>query len=223
MCQASPEIAQIRGEVGVVEVEHQPDAEHAGHAARHVRVAAEVEIDLPREGKRRQQQRGRVVQVRHEVDLVHVQGEVVGQRDLLEQANHEQRQAVRHVRHFHTRRLAQLREQVAGAFDGPRHQLREQRHKRRVADEAGFFFHVAAVEVNAVAHGLEDEERDADRQQDVRFRQRVIDARAHDERVERLRNEAGVLEEAEQAEVVRHAQREETLAPPHRAIARTAK
>ena len=53
---AVPEIAQARGRVGVVEVQHHPEAHQQGDAAGHVGVAAEVEVDLPAERHRRQDQ-----------------------------------------------------------------------------------------------------------------------------------------------------------------------
>ena len=94
---AVPEVAQAGGGVGVVEVQHQAEAHDCGDAAGHVGVAAEVEVDLPAERHRRQDQRRRLELAGVAVDRVDVLGQVVGQRHLLEEADQEQRQAVGEV------------------------------------------------------------------------------------------------------------------------------
>ena len=58
----------------------------------------------------------------------------------------------------------ELWQQVRGAFDGAGHELREEAHERGEADEVPLAFHATPVEINAVAHGLEREEGDAQRE-----------------------------------------------------------
>ena len=161
---AVPEIAQARGRVGVVEVQHHPEAHQQGDAAGHVGVAAEVEVDLPAERHRRQEQRRRLEQARVAVDLVDVLGQVVGQRHLLEEADEEQRQAVGDVLPRDRRRSLELRQQVVGALDRPGHQLGEERDERQEPHEAALGLDDALVGVDGVAHRLERVERDADGQ-----------------------------------------------------------
>ena len=60
------------------------------HAAGHVGVAAEVEEDLPGEGERRQDQRRGAETAGVVVDAIHVDAEVIGQGDFLEQADEEE-------------------------------------------------------------------------------------------------------------------------------------
>ena len=45
---APPEIGHAVRNIGVIEVLHEPEAEHASETARHVGIAREVEIDLKR-------------------------------------------------------------------------------------------------------------------------------------------------------------------------------
>ena len=94
-------------------------------------------------------------------------------------------------------RRAQLRQQLVGAHDRPGHEVREEGlEDRHVAERRGP--RLAAVDVHHVGDRLEGEERDADRQDDLKQRQR----RAEPDRVERVVDlvdeEAQVLEDAEQ-------------------------
>ena len=57
---AVPEVAQAGRGVRVVEIQHEAKAHELGDAAGHVGIAAEVEIDLPAERHRRQDQRRRL-------------------------------------------------------------------------------------------------------------------------------------------------------------------
>ena len=84
-----PEVAQTSCQVWVVEIQHQVETHHPCHAPRHIRIAAEVEVYLPAEKKRRQDQRGRLILLGSGVDIIHVKSQVIGQGDLLEQSHDE--------------------------------------------------------------------------------------------------------------------------------------
>ena len=161
---AVPEIAQARGGVRVVEVQHHPEAHQRGDAAGHVGIAAEVEVDLPAERHGRQDQGRRLEQAGVAVDRVDILGQVVGQRHFLEEAHEEERQAVGEVLPRDRRRSLELRQEVVGALDRPGHQLGEERDERQEAHEAALRLDHAVVGVDRVAHRLERVEGDADGQ-----------------------------------------------------------
>ena len=150
----------------------------------------------------------------HGVHLVDIEGEKVGQRHLFEQADDKQRQAVGNVPTGDGPGRPQLRQQVPCPLDGPRHQLREKRDERGVADEAGLLLHLPAVEVDGVAHRLEHEERDADRKQDVRLGDRNREPGSGKKGVQVPGDEGPVLEEPQQAQVVDDREGKEELASP---------
>ena len=79
---ARPEFAQARRQIGIVEIEDQVETHDLGHAACHVRVAAEIEEDLPAEGDGAEQQGRRAEGCGVVIDPLHVKREVVGQRQL---------------------------------------------------------------------------------------------------------------------------------------------
>ena len=167
---AAPEIADARREVRRVEVLHQVEAEDLRRADRDHRVAAEVAVDLQRKRQRRQQQRhaaeGRVVVP----DGVHEDRSPVGDDHLQEESPDHQDGALGHA--FRVPQLLfvsvlYLGQQVFRTLDGSRHELREERHEQRVAQQVLLRLRVAAVHVDDVAQRLERVERDADGQQQV--------------------------------------------------------
>ena len=82
-------------------------------------------------------------------------------------------------------------------------ELREHRHVGEVVEVVFLDRHLALIEVDGVAHGLEGEEADADRETEPERR----DCGAG-ERIDRIHQEIGVLEEAETTEVDEHRQQE---------------
>ena len=108
------------------------------------------------------------------------------------------------------RELMELRQQMPGALDRARHELREEADERGEAEEVALAMHVAQVEIDGVAQRLEGEERDADREQVLKAErherggigQLQRDMEPGEDAVQVLRNEAGVLEEEQQGEVV---------------------
>ena len=84
MCQRDQKSPRPVARYGIVEIQDQVEAHQLGHAAGHVRVAAEVEEDLPAERNGGQEQ-GRCAEIRRVViNPLHVERQIVGQRQLLE-------------------------------------------------------------------------------------------------------------------------------------------
>src|SRR5208283_7647 len=144
------------------------------------------------------------------VNPLHIEGQIVGQGQLLEQANEEQRCAIGKVLQPHRRELIELRQQMPCALDRARHQLREEANKGREAQEIPLPVHLAEVEIDGVAQRLEGEEGDAHREQVLkakrhegrRVSQLDMQMRRREDRVEVLDDEPGVFEEQQQRQVV---------------------
>src|SRR6185503_15484570 len=158
---ARPEFAQAGGQVGIVEIEDQVEADHFCDAAGHVGVAAEIEEDLPGEGDGRQCERGGIVRTGVVINPLDIEREVVGQREFLEQADQKQRKAVGQILQAEGRRAMKLREQVSGPLDRSGHQLRKKADEGGEAKEVALALDVAQIKVDGVAHRLEREERNA--------------------------------------------------------------
>src|ERR1051325_7203581 len=88
---ARPEFAQAGGEVGVVEIEDQMETHDLGDAPGHVGVAAEIKKDLPAKSHRGQYKRRRAARPGIVVDPLGVERKIVGEGQLLEESNQEQR------------------------------------------------------------------------------------------------------------------------------------
>ena len=101
---------------------------------------------------------------------------------------------------------------VAVAQDRPGDGAREQPDEGRVADDAVRGLDVAAVDVDDVRDGAERVERDAERQDHAERGEGPPAAEQSAQAVERVEEEAAVLEVAEEREVCRDGRRQEQLA-----------
>src|SRR6266511_4757026 len=162
---ARPEVAQAGGQVGIVEIQNQIKTHELRQAAGHVGVAAEVEENLPGEREGRQHQCRRAESPGIVIHALDIKREVVGQGEFLEQPNEKQRRAIGEIPEAKLWKLMELWQEVFGALDRTRHELREEADERRKAQEVPFPLHVSQVEVDRVAQRLESEKGDADRQQ----------------------------------------------------------
>ena len=92
----------------------------------------------------------------------------------------------------------QLLGHVPVADDGPGDQLREHGHVGAEAQQIPLGRHLAAVDVDGIAHGLEDIKGDADGQRDLRHRQPQSRGQ---QQIHRPHEEACVFEEGQQPQV----------------------
>ena len=193
---APPELRDAAGQVGVVEVLQEREPQHAAHADGHVRIAAEVEVDLQRVGRRaqpgRQDRAGGGC-----LDGLVQQAQVVGQQHLLGKA---QDHPLQPLAALGQRRgaLFQLCLDVGVLHDGPRHQLGEHGDVGGEVDEAALGLRLAPVDVDHIAQRLEGVEGYADGQRQL-GRPYVQPQRA----VQRVHQESGILEKAQHAQVDR--------------------
>ncbi|MNN04957.1 hypothetical protein D3C81_1176980 [compost metagenome] len=135
--------------------------------------------------------------------------EGVGDEDLLDETLHEPRAALGELVEG-VGAVVELIGQVAETQHGAGDQVREDRHERREVDQVAGRRGVATVDVDDVADGLEDVERDPDRQQHVGQDERLQAHRRH-HCVDAVDAEVGVLEVAEDAQVDGHAEQQPTL------------
>ena len=210
---AAPEVGRVDRLVRRVEVLREPQADHDGDADGHVAVAREVEVELQRvaEGRGPAGEQPEVGVVREEV--VHVGRHHVGDQHLLGEAHDEEEEAGADERPAEALlRPLQLHADVAVADDRPGEDVREQRDPGQVVDHALGRLDHAAEDVDGVRDAGERVERDADRQQQLHRRQRPAGADQAEDAVERVDEEAAVLEVAEQRQVDRDGRRQEELA-----------
>ena len=216
---ALPVLANAGGDVGPVEVLGQADPEQARQTDGDVGVAGEVEVDLVAEGPEREhhlgpgEERGRVE------DAIGVERERVGEDDLLHEPDGDAREPLLHVQGDGLATPGELGQQLAGAHDRSRHELREEGDvEREVEGAPGRRLH-AAVDVEGVGEALQRVEGDADRQRHLEPG-RSLGQRGAERGHHALGEEAAVLEEAEQAQVGGEARRQQ--GPPGAARARLA-
>ena len=74
-----PEITQAGRQIRIIKVKHQGYTHHSCYPAGHVGIAAEIEIDLPGEGKSRQNQCQAFTIARCSVNFIYIQGKKICQ------------------------------------------------------------------------------------------------------------------------------------------------
>ena len=196
-----------------IEILREHESEHQAEADRHVRIAAEVEVDLERI-------RDRAVPGVETAQIARVERGVrdlaarICQQDFLRHAEHEERCAAREFLPGQ-RAFAELVRHVLEPDDRACDELREHRNVAGIVDEVVHDLRVAAVDVDHVAHALERVEADAERQhhaeepQILRFR----NAQRGHRRVVVVKPEVEVFEEAEDRQVAHDRQRDKQLLP----------
>jgi len=196
-----PELGNVAGEVGELEVGHQLEAEELGGADGDVGVSGEVAVDLEGE-KDGTEDEGRAGKRFGVVEThVDVRRTGVGHDDLLEHAPEDEAHAVAPLRIVKGSGRGDLREQVGGPFDGARDQLREEGDKSPKGDRVAGGLEVAPIDVNGVGEGLEGVEGNADGQDDLQGGGVHGDTEGLPGRDPVLDEEVGVLEVAEDSEV----------------------
>lgn len=135
------------------------------------------------------------------VDGVYVDGASVGQDELEEESPKHEVQAADGLVGVEGVLLVELWQQVRAALYGSGHELREEGDKEGVGGEVALGAGVAPVDVDEVAQGLEDVERDAHGQQHLQFGHVHTDAQPRHQRDNVLGGEVEVLEEEEDEQV----------------------
>ena len=196
-----------------IEVLREHESEHQAEADRHVRVAAEVEIDLERVGDRTVPgvKTAQVARVERGVRDLAAR---IRQQDLLRHAEHEERRAAREFLPGQ-RAFTELVRDVLESDDRTCDELREHRNVAGIVDEVRDDLCIAAVDVDHVTHALERVEADAERQDHAEEAQilRFRDAESRHRRVVVVQPEIEILEEPEDRQVADDGDRDEQLLP----------
>ena len=207
-----PKLGDRPGDIGVVEILQKVEAKHPADADGHVGVAGEVEVDLKGVGDDPQpgQAQRNLVRLLGEHPIGDL-GKLVGQQDLLGQAEQEPDGARLKVRPA-LPPGPKLLCHGGVAHDGARHQLGEEGDVQGQAEQVLFCLGLPSEHVNGIAHALEGVEGDPDGQNDLLHRD------PGEQLVKVLRNKAQVLEHEEQGQVGRHGQPHHQLAEPLRPL-----
>ena len=213
---AFPELAGVLGFIRRVKVLGQIEAHQHGHADGNVGVAREVGVDLQRVAEQSHQVfESRVKQrvIEHAVD--EVDGDVVAEHNLLDQAVHDPEDGDAELLAAEEVFLVELRDELVGPHDGTGHQLWKETDIEAEVEDVSDRFDAVTIHIHDVADGLEGIERDAHGEQNgidaeaVGAGHLVADPRENvehpelrsEEVVHHIGDEVGVLEIEEDGEV----------------------
>ena len=218
---AAPEFLRAARLVRRIEVLGQVEAEEHRHARGNVRVSGEVGVYLQGITEQGRQVLVAAVQqgvLKHAVGKVHRQ--IIGQDELFQKAVHDPEDGYAEPPAAQIVRFVQLLDKLHGTHDGTGHQLREEAQVKAEVQEIGHRGNLAALHVHNIAHRLEGEEGNTHRQHDgiypengragkhiQEFSQDIVylDGQA-EEVVHEVRDEIGVLEIGQYAQIYHHAQ-----------------
>jgi len=158
---APPKFPHGSGNVGVVEVLGQSDAEKQGEPYGHVGIAGEIEIELRAVAAQSQPRRGHV-QVRAGEDGVDQRGQRAGDEGLLGQPDSESPGALAKMLQARAT-LAEVGQKRPEPGDGAGRELGEKGQGRAESDEALLGRDGATFDIDQIGHGLEGEKGDAKR------------------------------------------------------------
>ena len=163
---APPEVLDRTGDIGVVEVLHELEAQHAAQSDRHVRVTGKVKVYLQRVGHRAQpgQAAGKLSGGQGK-NAVGGHGHGVGDEHFLGQPDGETVDAG-HELVGGNGPCHGLRRQVAIADDRAGNEVREGRNAAGEVDQVARGRDLPAIHVDRVTHRLERVEADAQGQRD---------------------------------------------------------
>ena len=205
---AAPELSDGRALVGAIKVDVELESHQQGDADGHVAVAREVAVYLQGIAIDTQQVLQAAVERRIGKDtLDKVHADVVADDRLLEESADDEPQSRSHHVARDVQWSADLRDEVAGAHDGSRHQLREERHIEGIVEQRVERTNLATIHVDGVAQRLEGEERDSHGQEDAQVAEMTARELRHD-----VPEEVGVFEVGQQPQVDRETQCDEPFA-----------
>ena len=211
---APPELGDRFGDVWVVEVLNEMEAEHPPETDGHIGITGKVIVDLQRiehrpEPGAKHSNLGQVT--------VHIRGQQrtghIGHRDLFEQTDAESGNTPADVAGT-SGSMVDLIGHIGITHDRPRHQLEIHRHIHNKAQKAFLSLDLSAVDIHHIGDGLESVEADTDGKCETRLRQRQAK-----DGIEILHQKTAVLEDAQQREIDGHRRDQRRLAAPGPGIA----
>ena len=168
----APKLGNVAAEIRNVEIAHKPDTEQLRRSDGNVGIAREVAVNLEGEKNGSQKQCAAALVLISTENLIHINGTIISHHDFLEQAPKDLLHAVDGFVIIEFPRLLKLRQEICGTLDRSSHQLRKETHESEKLHNVMCRLQFTAINVNAVAQGLENVETDADRQND--FQQQAI-------------------------------------------------
>ena len=196
-----PELGGGFGDIGIVEVLRQAEAEHPAQADGHVRVAGEVKIQLECVGDGAQPGQAHRQPVPGGKGAIGDLPKGVRQQDLFRQAETEAGGALGRTGGG-LPPVRQGRAEVVPAQDGTLQKLGEEGHEQHHPAKAPFRRNGAPVHIGQVGDGLEGEEGDAGGQGDGG------NGHIHSQSLQVVQQEAGVLEVAQHPDIQDQRRRE---------------
>ena len=148
---AFPELGDVPGDIGEVEVPGQVVAQALGAAHRHVRIAGEVAVYLHCIGRHRQEHREGVKFRRAFVHRIHEGGDVVRQDYLFEKAQGKKLYALPEIVQADVPVLIELGDILPGLDYGAGYQLWEEGYIQRHVFKTLFRLYFSTVYVYGVA------------------------------------------------------------------------
>ena len=156
---AAPVVGERGGKQRSAEVERHIDAEHARDAACDVDAAGKIAVQLDAVEQDAQRDDRTAIRAVFHDDVVYQNSRAVGDDDFFEVTPERQLNAELKILPAQLALREELRAELVEAADRALHHLREERYEQTVAQRIALGRIFAAVHVNNVAHGLENEKR----------------------------------------------------------------
>ena len=160
---AAPVVGERGGKQRSAEVERHIDAEHARDAACDVDAAGKIAVQLDAVEQDAQRDDRTAIRAVFHDDVVYQNSRAVGDDDFFEVTPERQLNAELKILPAQLALREELRAELVEAADRALHHLREERYEQTVAQRIALGRIFAAVHVNNVAHGLENEKRQTER------------------------------------------------------------
>ena len=200
----APKVGDIRGEIGLSEIQAQLYPEQTGDTSGNIGIAREIAIDLKREQVRPHQQGKTTEPVRLLKDTIDHRSDTVGQEDLLKVTDQDELAGRGDHLFGHHAPLFQLRDQSGRSLDWAGDQLGEERDVEGKEGEIPLNGLFAAINIDRVGQRLEGKKTDTDRQQDSQGKRGRAKTEDIQQMNEGISEKVEILKEPKQPQTNRH-------------------
>ena len=164
---SSPEFRDAPGNIRIIKVFQEVEAEHFSETDGHIGVTREIKVDL--EGVSQGSQPGschRKLGNGKSCRRIPEKADVIRQQDLFSHTGHKAVDAFREVIQIFPAFLHLLRNGLI-LYDGSCDQLRKHGNIGSIADPVLLHVRISTVNINGIGHGLEGEKGDTDRKRNI--------------------------------------------------------
>ena len=190
----APEFRDGSRKMRCVEVLHQLNPQNFGGTHGDHGISGEVAVDLHGKKDGRQHAVPAVKRRNIAVDHVNKDRDAVRQNDLQKVSPQHQKQTFLGPLIAEPVGYGQLLQEISGALDRPRDQLREEGDKQRISEKIMLRRNITPIDVNGVSERLKDEERDAHRQENVKPGNLQPDMKQRENAFDRRQQKIKILE-----------------------------